>query len=71
MRLCTCVCTCMYTYFLNCCLALQFGDTLLHVACLHCHPALVEVLLKAGADLKIMNNVCTIRAMGCSNILAE
>ena len=71
MRLCTCVCTYMDTCFLNCCLTLQFGDTLLHVACLHCHPALVEVLLKAGADLKIMNKVCTIRAIGCPNIWAE
>ncbi len=37
--------------------SLQNGDTPLHIASANGHKAVVEVLLKAGADHSIMNSV--------------
>ncbi len=41
------------------------GDTPLHVACRHNQPAVVELLLKKGADTAIKNKQVCFASCGC------
>lgn len=44
----------------SCCSDLQAGDTALHVAAALNHKKVVKLLLEAGADGTIVNNVSTL-----------
>ena len=47
-------------------MSLQYGNTSLHKASAISHKAVVEVLLKAGADHSIMNRVSMVQCISSS-----
>ena len=50
-------------------MSLQFGDTPLHKASANGHEAVVEVLLKAGADHSIKNSVSMVQCISSSSLI--
>ena len=50
-------------------MSLQNGRTPLHIASAECHKAVVEVLLKAGADHSIKNIVSRVQCILSSSLI--
>ena len=50
-------------------MSLQFGDTPLHKASANGHKAVVEVLLKAGADHSIAGSVSMVQCISSSSLV--
>ena len=50
-------------------MSLQYGDTTLHYASANGHEAVVEVLLKAGADHSITDSVSMVQCISSSSLI--
>ena len=50
-------------------MSLQYNDTPLHYASDNGHKAVVEVLLKAGADHSIKNSVSMVQCISSSSLI--